>query len=115
MTDFLKILAATIAIDLTYLKLVGEKSFRPAIEAVQGGPMRIRGVAGFAVYAFIALLLYKFAKTPLNAFLLGLCVYGVFDATNYAIFSRYPLAVAVQDALWGGVLFALVRLVVSRA
>jgi uncharacterized membrane protein len=35
------------------------------------------------------------------------CVYAVYDFTTLSIFDKYPLSVAIQDTLWGGVLFAL--------
>lgn len=71
-------------------------------------PLRILGIV--FVYACIAALLYVFIlrdkRGPADAFLLGLCVYGIYDGTNYAIFKNYPIPFAVMDTIWGGVLFA---------
>jgi len=82
------------------------------IRRMQGGektPMRILGIV--VTYACIAALVYWFILRPkrsvVEAFLLGLCVYGVYDGTNYAIFKHYPLSFAVMDTVWGGILFAL--------
>ena len=42
-----------------------------------------------------------------SAFLLGLCIYGVFETTNLAIFAEWDVNTALIDIGWGGVLFAL--------
>jgi uncharacterized membrane protein len=41
----------------------------------------------------------------MEAALLGLVIYGVFDTVNYAIFSKYDLIIALKDAFWGATLF----------
>jgi uncharacterized membrane protein len=43
-----------------------------------------------------------FAMTALRyGGLFGLVVYGIFNATNYAIFKNYSLKVSLIDTLWG--------------
>lgn len=44
--------------------------------------------------------------------LFGLVLYGVFNATNFAIFSNYSPTVAILDTLWGTFLFFTVTLFV---
>ena len=46
-------------------------------------------------------------RSPLDAFLLGLVIYAVYDSTNYTLFKQWSPMLAVTDALWGGILFAL--------
>ena len=41
----------------------------------------------------------------MDAAILGLVIYGVFDAVNYAIFSKYDLLIALKDTFWGATLF----------
>lgn len=36
----------------------------------------------------------------------GFIIYGVYNATNLAIFSKYSPILAIKDTLWGTVLFA---------
>ena len=38
-----------------------------------------------------------------------ICIYAVFDLTNYSIFTDYDIRFAIADTLWGGVLFVLTR------
>ena len=46
-------------------------------------------------------------RSPLDAFLLGLVIYTVYDSTNYTLFKKWSPMLAVTDSLWGGILFAL--------
>lgn len=45
--------------------------------------------------------------------LMGFCIYGIFDMTNFAILNEYPLAFALMDIAWGTFLFALVATILS--
>lgn len=45
-------------------------------------------------------------RSVLEAFLLGLLIYGVFEFTNMGIFKKWELKTAIMDTLWGGILFA---------
>ena len=35
----------------------------------------------------------------------SLIIYGIFNATNYAIFENYNVVTALIDTLWGGILY----------
>lgn len=78
---------------------------------IQKSPLKIRYTSALLCYGFLTALLYYFILKPnrpiRDAFLLGLCVYGVYDTTTYALLRDYPLRIAVTDVLWGGTLFAL--------
>ena len=41
-----------------------------------------------------------------EAFLLGLCVYGIYETTNYALFNEWKPHIVVTDTIWGGILFS---------
>jgi uncharacterized membrane protein len=41
-----------------------------------------------------------------DAFLLGICVYGVYETTNYAILDKWSKTSVIIDTLWGGILFS---------
>ena len=40
-----------------------------------------------------------------QAFLYGVCIYGVYDFTTLGIFKDYDWKFALADTLWGGILF----------
>ena len=84
--------------------------FKKLYQKIQGSPLKVRYESAAACYVFMVFILYYFIiskKRPvLDAFLLGICVYGVYDTTTYALLTDYPLRVAITDILWGGILFA---------
>ena len=109
-----KIIIFTLLIDIIYLYLVGGKPFLSMVNNIQNSdkPLKIKYIGAISAYIFMVFIIYYFIvkenKKPEDAFILGLCVYGIFDATNYALFEKYSLNIAIQDTLWGGTLFYLV-------
>ena len=84
--------------------------FVKQVITVQKTAMRIKYGGAAACYVFLVLGLYYFIirenRSPLEAFLLGLVIYGVYELTNYSILKKWKLSTVLQDTLWGGVLFA---------
>jgi len=107
-----------LALDGLYLSNIGGPLFAKMVKGIQKEEMtlNIYGVVGS--YILLVLVLYKFIilerKSPTDAFILGLCVYGVFDFTNIAIFKNYKWMPAILDTLWGGILFYLVTFVTYK-
>ena len=62
-------------------------------------------------YLFLIIGLYYFIfrerKTPMEAFLLGLVIYGVYETTTYSVLKNWKISTVITDTLWGGVLFYL--------
>jgi uncharacterized membrane protein len=115
--------AQAVAIILTLLVLDGiyltatAPTSRSVIAAIQGSPLQIRWPAAAAVYALIAAAVWYFAVVPAagspataagRGALLGAAMYGLYDLTNYATLTRYPLSFALQDIVWGTLLCATV-------
>jgi uncharacterized membrane protein len=104
-------LVPLLLLDATYFYVT--RSFSTdVIRQIQGSvktPLRI--VSILFTYACISALLYVFILQPKRsvgeAFLLGFCVYGIYEGTNRVIFKNWPVTFAVMDTLWGGILFAL--------
>ena len=100
-----------IAIDFVYLK-----SLKPLTEKmiynIQGSKMKFDyGGAIFAYICIIAFINYFIIHkngSIMDAFLLGLLTYGIFEGTNRAIFSKWTVQFMAIDTLWGGILFATV-------
>ena len=98
-----------LALDSVYLSNIGGPLFAKMVKGIQKEDMKVNVVGAIGSYIFLILVLYKFIvlerKSPTDAFLLGLYIYGVFDFTNIAIFKNYKLLPALSDTIWGGVLF----------
>lgn len=99
-----KVAAILFLIDLFWLATGGIFA-RAMIRDIQGGDLEPRYLSAAVVYLLLAYMLLE-AKTYKQAFLYGICIYGVFDFTNLAIFTRYDWKVAIADTLWGGVLMS---------
>jgi uncharacterized membrane protein len=61
-----------------------------------------------AIFYFVIKNTKKSNDILINAFFLGIIIYGVYDFTNYATIIKYNKKVVIMDTLWGGILFFLV-------
>jgi len=99
---------ALLALDGIYLSLIS-KQYNKQIIDIQGSPMVIKPLGVLICYALLIFGLYYFIirekRSPVEAFLLGLVIYGVFDSTNYALISKWNGLLSLVDSLWGGILF----------
>ena len=82
-----------LALDGLYLSNIGGPLFAKMVKGIQKEEMTLNMYGVVGSYILLVLVLYKFIilerKSPTDAFILGLCVYGVFDFTNIAIFKNY--------------------------
>ena len=107
-----------LTLDSIYLSSIGGPLFRPMIKKIQKEELKLNIYGAIACYILLILVLYKFIikerNTPNNAFLLGFCIYGIFDTTNYALFNNYKIIPAIIDSLWGGCLFYIVTIITYK-
>ncbi len=106
-----------ICLDSIYLTLV-KKSMITQVESVQKSKLQIN-IFGFIMsYLFLVVGLYFFViRKKLNYFhgaILGMVIYGVYDATNLATFQKWTYGFALQDILWGSFLFGFTTFLVGR-
>ena len=81
----------------------------PMFRKIQGGmPLEPRWAAAVPVYLALAYLL-QLAQSTVEAGLIGLSTYAVYDFTNLTTLTNYSATVAIADSVWGGVLFMIVR------
>lgn len=96
-------------LDIIYLNFM-TGDFKEMVKNIQGLPIAPRTAGAIVSYILIIWALNKFIldenKTPMDAAILGLVIYGVFDSVNYAIFRNYSIKVGVMDTLWGAILLA---------
>lgn len=105
-------------IDIIFIKFVSSNFFVKMIEKIQNKPFKLN-ITGAIISYFLILLgqylfvepfkkIYSKRKYYLNAFLLGIVTYGIFDFTNIAIFRDYEFMPAIIDTLWGGIINMLI-------
>jgi len=105
--NLLKTALMLLAVDMIYL-LTGGIFVRHMIERIQMRQLEFRYAAAIPVYIAMAYMLLQ-TTSYTQAALYGLCIYTVYDMTNYAIFSGYDLKIAVMDMIWGALLFVSTR------
>lgn len=107
--------AAMIPIDYVYLQSI-QKYFQWQIETIQGSPLKVNLWGAALCYLLLVVGIYYFIlrdkRSYMDAFILGLVIYGVFETTNYALFKKWAFSTVIIDTLWGGILFALTTYVV---
>ena len=99
-----------LGIDNLYLKSVS-CYFKRQIFKVQQTPMKINYPGAIICYFLLCAGLYYFIisqrKPVYEAFILGIVIYGIFETTNKAIFTRWTWKTVLLDSVWGGILYAL--------
>ena len=105
-----------IVIDSVYLNFIKDY-FNNQIKLIQGSPIKINSYAIIICYIILIFGINYFIIIPnrsiLDAFLLGLIIYGVYETTNMALFSKWSWTTVLIDTLWGGILFALTTTIIK--
>ena len=84
--------------------------FSSQIMDIQASPLKIN-MAG-AILSYLCLIgglnyfILREHRSVLDAFILGLVIYGVYETTTYALLRRWYLKTVITDTLWGGILFS---------
>lgn len=106
-----------VVIDSIYLNLIKDY-FSNQIQIIQGTPIKINFLATLLCYIFLIFGINYFIVKPnrsiQDAFLLGIIIYGVFETTNKALFSKWSWFTVIIDTLWGGILFALTTFIIKK-
>lgn len=93
-------------------------TFHSQILEVQSSPWKPKLLGIFLSYVFLLGGLYYFIlkerRSVLDAFLLGLVIYGVYESTNYVAFNNWHLKTVIVDTLWGGILFGVTTYLYKR-
>lgn len=99
-----------IGLDFCYLSF-SKHLYDSQYISIQRVALQIKLSGAIAAYVAMALGLWYFVlKNPrasvyLDAMLLGLVVFGTYNATNYALLKKYRLGLAVMDTVWGMSMF----------
>ena len=103
--NYLLIAVLILLVDLPWLML-GSKNSKAMIERIQHSPLTVRYLPSIIVYLALSYLV-TLPENNSDAFLLGFCVYAVYDYTNLATLKNYSATFAMMDSLWGGTLFVI--------
>jgi uncharacterized membrane protein len=106
-----------IALDGLYLQTM-KTSFSNQIIKVQGSPLVLKILPTIVCYMLLVFGLNYFIisknQSLYAAFLLGIVIYGVYDATTYALITKWSPQLALIDTLWGGILMSTTAYITYR-
>jgi uncharacterized membrane protein len=106
-----------VAIDFLYLYSM-KNIFDKQITEIQHSPLSIDFFAALLCYIALAFGIYYFIlrekKGILDAFLLGIVIYAVYETTTKALLKKWSYTIVLIDTLWGGILFALTTFVLKN-
>lgn len=99
-------------LDSVYLTTFGG-FFNNLMKNVQGEKISLNITGAIIAYLFLIyginyFILNKPKTSLIDAFILGIVVYGVYEGTNYAIIKKWSPYAVIIDTLWGGMLHVLV-------
>lgn len=90
--------------DLSWIKL-SYKLYNDSVKKIQKEDIQLKIMPSILAYTLLVLnvffVLLPHTKNVLHFSMSGLVIYGVYNATTYAILKDYPLKVAIIDTLWG--------------
>lgn len=82
------------------------------VKNIQGSNMKVNKWSALFAYIFMVILLIQFVIkykfSVLESFLFGMCLYGVYDFTCGAVFTKWDFNLAIIDVIWGGLVYATV-------
>ena len=111
LSEYILVSLLFVAIDSIYLSSVSQY-FNKQIKDIQGSDLVLKIFPTFLCYVILSLGVYYFGVVKnlnlIEAFLLGIFVYGVYETTNMAILKKWRWITVFIDTVWGGILFASV-------
>ena len=108
---------ALLILDFLWLYLYMIDKYKIMINKIQGSKINanIKSAAGAYILMIVVLanIIIKYNLTYLDTFILGFCLYGVYDLTCGALFKNWDFHLAFLDMLWGGIVYTT-ALYISR-
>ena len=117
MKNLIKLIVIVLILDFIFLYST-RTFFNNQVKLIQGSDVKMNLIGALLSYVCIIVLLNNFImkdnKNYKDAFLLGVCVYGCYEYTNYAILKNWEFKTTIVDTLWGGTLFALTTIIYNK-
>ena len=111
---YLIILTLIILLDFCYLYLI-QKTMLNVIKTIQKEPLKLNWIYLILCYLVLSFIIYYFVikerRSIFYSFILGFCIYAIYETSNMAIFKNWNQNIVFIDTLWGGILFSLVNII----
>ena len=123
--DLLTVLVSGIVmLSLDYIYLSSTSTFfNDVVKRIQGNKIKFNITGAIICYSFLLLGLNYFVllnkklskkQKLIDALILGLVIYGVFETTNLAIFDNWLKEAVIIDTVWGSILFTLTTIITLK-
>jgi uncharacterized membrane protein len=110
------ILLLILLLDFVYISFF-RNDFVNLFKNVQKSPLKINKFGFVITYMLLTFTVYYFGFvkqfTSKDMFILGVCVYGVYEFTNLSTFKNWKMKMTLLDTLWGGILFYLTHTITT--
>lgn len=114
-----------ILLDFAWIKL-NSSLYIKMFSSIQNKSISLRPLQLVLVYIFIIIIFSLYIIPEINentkefsvkylmrAGILGICIYGIYNFTNFTIFDKYNWNIAIIDTIWGGILFTIIAYLVK--
>jgi uncharacterized membrane protein len=109
--NFSKIGLIVLFIDILWINIYMKQHFRELVLNIQGEDLNLKIIPAIISYFLIIFSIYYFIirenKLYLDSFILGIIIYGIFEATSMAIFKKWDYYTLILDTIWGGILYVI--------
>lgn len=111
----LRVIIFMAALEYFWLGNYGQPFYQKALASTNPGGFSFRPRAAIAAYIMMLMSFYYLILPDLNnpdilqkAALIGFFIYGIFNATNHAIFQGWDLKISLIDTAWGTFLYTAI-------
>ena len=123
MNNFIIILLLILVIDLPVITTINYDMYKNQFERINNSGFIINNefyLSCIIAYLLVAFSLYYFVlqrnnnNKLLDAFLLGIVIYGIYNSTNKATINKWSINESIIDTLWGGILFTIITFIMTK-
>jgi uncharacterized membrane protein len=117
------ILILFLVIDAPVLFILNKDMYAKQFLRINQGEMNINNrtyISAIISYILLAVGLYMFVLKDNNdmilqkAFLFGIVIYGIYNATNLATINEFGIKESIIDTIWGGIICTIITLFMRR-
>ena len=112
-------------LDFAWVGLYMTKKYETQVSNIQGTPLKINFTMAILAYLLMIIGLNMFVLPNIRknheledslkyGFIFGIVLYGVYDFTAGAVFTKWDKKIAVTDILWGGFVYFIASYVGSK-
>lgn len=117
MKTLMLIFAAISFLDFIYISLF-IRYFGYLFKKVQKSQLDVNRFGLVGAYLLLTYTVYYFGfvreLSSKDMFVLGSCIYGIYELTNYTTFDNWEMKMVIIDTIWGGMLFYITHIATTH-